>query len=46
MTVYSPFGDVTLHLRTALHRVLESSELVGMIAVRSAEVRFRGCYVF
>jgi len=46
MTVPSPFWDVALHLRPALHRVLESSELVGMIAGRSPEVRFRGCSVF
>ena len=46
MTVFSPLGDVTLDAGPALHRVLESSQLVGVVAGRSAEVRFRGCFVF
>ena len=46
MTVLSPFRDVALDGRPTLHRVLESSELMGMIAGRSPEMRLRGCSVF
>ena len=46
MTVFSPFRDVTFHLTATLHRVLESSEFVGVIAGRRPKMSFRGCSVF
>ena len=46
MTVISPFRDVAFDRCPTLHRVLESSELIGMIAGRSPEMSLRGCFVF
>ena len=46
IVVLSPFWNVALYSRTSLHCVLESSELMGMIASRGTEMCFRACSVF
>ena len=46
MTILSPFWDVTFHSCSALHCILESSELIGVFAGRGSEMRFCACSVF